>query len=301
MQNDIKFVPFNGIWEQKDKKWVYKGKSPGHPHSFGEIISNTRIRNGTVKCRITFPSGAKDSSGRIIFKFSVDTRKYLSAGIGGYGKAYLLDELNPNLGWRAIKTVGDIQNLNNESYDVEIKFLGSRFQLLINNVKILNHDLLEDFDGDQFGFFAWGDNEVEFELLDVKDKESKVFVVMKFDEPYNSLYEKVIIPICDKCGYKAVRGDDVHRPGIILQDIISEIQEADIVIAEITPVNANVFYELGYAHALKKHTILLAERGNELPFDIRSYRVIFYDNSIKGKDSVEETLEKHLKSINEEF
>ena len=48
-----------------------------------------------------------------------------------------------------------------------------------------------------------------------------------------------------------------------------------------SPVNANVFYELGYAHALNKPTILLANRlTEELPFDISGYRVIFYDDRL---------------------
>ena len=59
----------------------------------------------------------------------------------------------------------------------------------------------------------------------------------------------------------------------------------------------NVFYELGYAHALGKPTILLAERGRELPFDIRGYRCIFYDNTIGGKAAVETNLKKHLENI----
>ena len=63
-------------------------------------------------------------------------------------------------------------------------------------------------------------------------------------------------------------------------------------------MNANVFYELGFAHALDKPTILLANRGDtELPFDVSSYRVIFYDDNIGGKRDVEETLRKHLHEV----
>lgn len=51
------------------------------------------------------------------------------------------------------------------------------------------------------------------------------------------------------------------------------------------------------AHALNKPTILLAQRGKQLPFDIRSYRVIFYDDTIGGKSLVEEQLRKHFRSI----
>ncbi len=62
-------------------------------------------------------------------------------------------------------------------------------------------------------------------------------------------------------------------------------------------MNANVFYELGYAHALGKPTILLAQRDSKLPFDIQSFRVVFYNDSIGGKVEVERNLKKHLEAI----
>jgi nucleoside 2-deoxyribosyltransferase len=108
----------------------------------------------------------------------------------------------------------------------------------------------------------------------------------------------VVRPVSEDLGFFAFRADDVFRPGVILQDIIQGIVGSDVVLAEITPVNANVFYELGYAHALNKPTILLANRNTEkLPFDISGYRVIFYDDSIRGKRDVEATLRKHLESV----
>jgi hypothetical protein len=105
-------------------------------------------------------------------------------------------------------------------------------------------------------------------------------------------------PVSKKAGFSAIRADDIFRPGVILHDIIHGIVESDVVLAEITHVNANVFYELGYAHALNKPTILLANRlTEELPFDISGYRVIFYDDSIRGKGDIEATLRKHLESV----
>jgi nucleoside 2-deoxyribosyltransferase len=57
-------------------------------------------------------------------------------------------------------------------------------------------------------------------------------------------------------------------------------------------------YELGYAHALQKPTILLANRQIEkLPFDISGYRVIFYDDTIGGKRGIEGLLERYLEDI----
>jgi hypothetical protein len=70
-----------------------------------------------------------------------------------------------------------------------------------------------------------------------------------------------------------------------------------LIVAEVTPPNQNVFSELGYAHALGKPTILLAERGKQLPFDISGSRVLFYDNTIGGKTHVEEGLRTQLTAI----
>ena len=69
--------------------------------------------------------------------------------------------------------------------------------------------------------------------------------------------------------------------------------------AEISTQNPNVFYELGYAHALRKPAILLVRRqeGQKMPFDVSGYRAIFYDDSIGGKKAVERTLEQHLKAV----
>jgi hypothetical protein len=70
-----------------------------------------------------------------------------------------------------------------------------------------------------------------------------------------------------------------------------------VVIAEITPLNANVFYEVGYADALNKPLIILAQSGTTLPFDIRGYRVVFYEDVIGGEVKLAESLRKQLRVI----
>lgn len=61
-----------------------------------------------------------------------------------------------------------------------------------------------------------------------------------------------------------------------MKDILAGITESALVIADLTGANPNVYYELGLAHAFRKRVILLAQRIDELPFDLRSYRVIPY-------------------------
>jgi len=113
-----------------------------------------------------------------------------------------------------------------------------------------------------------------------------------------TLYKEVIKSTCEKYGYDAIRADDIFTNGQIINDITRSIEESSVIIADITPNNPNVFYEVGYAHATRKPTILLCERGREkLPFDVSGFRTLFYDNTIGGKSQIEERLSKHLENI----
>ena len=62
-------------------------------------------------------------------------------------------------------------------------------------------------------------------------------------------------------------------------------------------MNANVFYEVGYADALKKPLILLAQKGTKLPFDVQGYRTVFYEDVIGGEVKLSKDLCKQLKVI----
>ena len=123
---------------------------------------------------------------------------------------------------------------------------------------------------------------------------------MQFGHGYDDLYQDVIKNVCEKNGYIVYRADEGLDTGLILNDIVSAIRNSALVIADITPDNPNVFYEVGFAHALNKPTILLNEKNQreKLPFDISGFRTIFYDNSIGGKKVVEEKLNQFIANIN---
>ena len=115
---------------------------------------------------------------------------------------------------------------------------------------------------------------------------------------YEALFKEVIEPICRTEGLEAYRADFTYLPGPIVDDIKKQIRESRVVIAEITPHNPNVYYEVGYADALNKPTILISNRKDGLkPFDVRSYRTLFYDDSIGGKRQVEDDLRAYLQAI----
>ncbi|MGA3287611.1 MAG: hypothetical protein ABSD46_09305 [Bacteroidota bacterium] len=104
----------------------------------------------------------------------------------------------------------------------------------------------------------------------------KAFVLMPFDEAFKEIYELFVTQTLSEAGYDVKRADDIKNSQNILKDIVHGIAKSDLIVVDLTDSNPNVYYELGLAHALCKPTILLTQNIKDLPFDLRSYRVISY-------------------------
>jgi len=102
----------------------------------------------------------------------------------------------------------------------------------------------------------------------------KVFVITPFDEDFLALYDELKKTFEDK--FEFTNAGDLDNQQNILKDIVEGIYEAQVIIADVSGSNANVFYELGLAHAMNKKVIIITQDVNELPFDIRSYRANQY-------------------------
>lgn len=107
-------------------------------------------------------------------------------------------------------------------------------------------------------------------------KNKKAFVLMPFAEEFVDVYQHLIAEGLCSVGYDVKRADDIRSQNNILGDIIGGIVSSDLIVADLTGANPNVYYELGIAHALNKNVILLTQEIDELPFDLRSYRVVSY-------------------------
>lgn len=139
-----------------------------------------------------------------------------------------------------------------------------------------------------------------------KAKKDSCFAIMPFSNWFDDYYEQIYIPAIEAAGLNSCRADDLYRPSTIVHDIWNYTKRAKIVLADLTGKNPNVFYELGLAHALAKPAILVAETMDDVPFDLRSLRVIVYDKnetdwgtSLKRKVtlSIKEVLESPLESV----
>lgn len=112
----------------------------------------------------------------------------------------------------------------------------------------------------------------------------------------DKLLRHIIEPICSDLGYEVVRADLISGSDVITQTIIEHLTDSELVIADITNNNPNVFYELGYRQALSKPIIQIASQEQTvIPFDISSIRTIKYelydpDNLVKAKDTLRDTI-----------
>lgn len=122
------------------------------------------------------------------------------------------------------------------------------------------------------------------------------FVVMPFGpEDLQIVYEDYVKPTIEgHCSLKCVRGDDMFGSDVIMNDILHAIAGAEIIIADLTGQNANVFYEVGIAHATNKPVLLMAQSLEDVPFDLRHRRVLTYDYSPHGCKRLEQRLKDHV-------
>jgi len=112
----------------------------------------------------------------------------------------------------------------------------------------------------------------------------------------DQVLKHIVTPAVRQCGYEdPVRADSITEPGNIASQVIQRIYDADLVVADLTERNPNVFYELAVRHAAKKPVIMMMKAGGTIPFDVAQDRVIFYDH--KDLDSAEKCKKDIVKQI----
>jgi hypothetical protein len=119
--------------------------------------------------------------------------------------------------------------------------------------------------------------------------ELRCFVSMPYQERADQRYADIIRPAIESAGMRAVRSDHGLESGPVLDEMRVELRKAAVVCALLTDVryarsphdpeslpsvNPNVMYEVGYAQALHKPTVLLAETADGIPFNVETERIL---------------------------
>lgn len=123
-----------------------------------------------------------------------------------------------------------------------------------------------------------------------------VFVLMPFQRKFKDVYVLGIKQACKDAGAQCERVDEQIFSTTILQQIYEQIKKADIIVADMSGRNANVFYETGYAHALGKHVILLTQQVEDIPFDLKHFpHIIYGSNIITLKETLTTAIKHYIK------
>ena len=108
----------------------------------------------------------------------------------------------------------------------------------------------------------------------------KAFVIMPFSDDFGDVFKIGIKETAKELNIKAYRLDEELFDEGMLDKIYSEIENCDFLIADLSNKNPNVFYELGYAHAIGKRCILLTKSAENIPFDLKHKRHIVYGGKL---------------------
>lgn len=141
------------------------------------------------------------------------------------------------------------------------------------------------------------------ETLDPAEQEERTrtfldtcFVMMPFGPWFDSYYKDIYIPAIKEAGLEPMRADELFSTGAVIEQIWEQIDKSKVLLADLTNKNANVFYELGLAHAALKPVVFTAASLEDVPFDLRHLRVVTYDlNDPFWGEKLKKELTKYLK------
>ncbi len=140
-----------------------------------------------------------------------------------------------------------------------------------------------------------------FQIRKVSVEGDFIFTLIPFKSPFNEHFEEIIKPTVEKIGLNCYKADDITKPSSgIVEKIWNLIYYSRIVIADLTELNTNVFYELGVADAFGKPLIMMwnQDQGDKPPFDIGHREILVYSTYTVGKlNKWRQDIEKSIRSL----
>ena len=126
------------------------------------------------------------------------------------------------------------------------------------------------------------------------DQQVDVFVLMPFKAKLEAIYSRHIKKIAEELGLKILRADEMFSPKPFMEKVWDGICAAQLVLADCTEKNPNVFYEIGMAHTVGKKVVLITRSNKDIPSDIKHFDYIPYNYRPEGVETLIDRLRTFL-------
>jgi hypothetical protein len=123
-----------------------------------------------------------------------------------------------------------------------------------------------------------------------------IFIVAPFEKSFKPIHD-CIKRTAGRLSLSARLAEDFFTAHSVMGDVWNAIMNTQVVIADCTTKNPNVFYEIGIAHTIGKPVILITRRKQDVPFDVEGMRYIKYTSSDSGIRKLESQLAATLRNI----
>jgi hypothetical protein len=265
------------------------------------LLFGERLRNGTISADITIldssqrvASGVPAVEAAFVLRYAAPDA-YFYAGTGAFNTKFFIGKTIPGPIWQSKAWVGQSSSIRkNKKYRLRVDFAGSQITLYENDVQQLVI-VDESYQTGQCGLAAW-QTRARFENVQVRKAKPRAFVIMPFTSELDFVHS-VIERTITSYGIDCVRADQIAISRPVMEDVKSQIAEADLVIVDFTNRNPNVYYEAGLADAWKKDWIVLAQSTDDLTFDVRHIRCIQYSNTMGADVKLRIALESALSAL----
>lgn len=116
-------------------------------------------------------------------------------------------------------------------------------------------------------------------------------------ERADKLLEFIIQEALADYEFEVKRADEMSEPGSITSQVIENVVDSELVIADLTDHNPNVFYELAIRHATGKPYIQLIDSTQSIPFDIADLRTINYSFDVRAAANAVDKIKDQIDMI----
>ena len=280
---DKKIAESANMWLLKNGKdprsqilsYINEGQSDNKIHNVGSIF-NSALKDWSIEKATTEVPEQVDQA---------DVTVFIAGSSGTFAAATWARFAN-----KPILGIGTFGGSGRELYKSEKERFANNYAYLLN--EDLKYDNLNEVSGPGFADSLAKNTVFICEKL---MRSRKVFTIMSFKNEYKDVYE-IFKLICEKNDYITDRTDEDLNLSPITSRILDGIKQSDFVIADVTEMSPNVFYEIGYAKGINRNVIITAKKGVDLPFDIKDFPVIFYDR-LNLKETLEPKLDKLISSL----